>query len=154
LYARNAMLVEGYHADAEATRSSMRDGFFSVGDLGMQDESGLFHIVGRQRDMVISGGVNVYPVEVEAAIEQHPAVSQAAVVGVPDEEWGERLRAFVVPRADHSVNANDLRAFCRERLSGAKVPREWVFLDALPANSTGKVLKRELREYRGDVQRV
>lgn len=153
LYARNAMLVSGYHADDDATQSSMREGFFSVGDLAMQDEYGCFHIVGRKRDMVISGGVNVYPVEVEEVIASHEAVAQAAVVGVEDGEWGERLRAFVVLRPDAHATAPELKAFVRERLSGPKVPREWAFLEHLPSNPTGKVLKRELREYTGPIEK-
>jgi fatty-acyl-CoA synthase len=154
LYARSTMLVEGYHADDSATRSSMRDGHFSVGDLATVDEAGRYMIVGRRRDMVISGGVNVYPAEVEALIDAHPAVAQAAVVGVVDEEWGERLRAFVVLRDsvtdEPRALAQELRQWCRERASGAKVPREWVFVEALPSNPTGKVLKRELRDWQGD----
>ncbi|TAK29287.1 MAG: AMP-dependent synthetase [Myxococcaceae bacterium] len=154
LYARSTMLVEGYHADDGATRSSMRDGHFSVGDLATVDEAGRYMIVGRRRDMVISGGVNVYPAEVEALIDAHPAVAQAAVVGVADEEWGERLRAFVVLRDsvtdEPRAVAQELRRWCRERASGAKVPREWVFVEALPSNPTGKVLKRELRDWQGE----
>lgn len=154
LYARSTMLVEGYHADDSATRSSMRDGYFSVGDLATVDEEGRYMIVGRRRDMVISGGVNVYPAEVEALIDAHPSVAQSAVVGVPDEEWGERLRAFVVLRDrvtdEPRAVAHELRQWCRERASGAKVPREWVFVEALPSNATGKVLKRELRDWQGD----
>ncbi len=157
LYARNRMLVDGYHGDDEATRSSVRDGHFSVGDLATVDSAGRYMIVGRRRDMVISGGMNIYPAEVEAVIEKHPDVSQVAVIGVADDEWGERLRAFVVLRgeADHPrAQASTLRSWCKERLSGPKVPREWVFLDGLPANPTGKILKRELKEYDGDVVRV
>jgi fatty-acyl-CoA synthase len=145
LYARNAMMVEGYHADAEATRSSMLDGYFSVGDLARRDHLGRLHIEGRKRDMIISGGVNVYPAEVEAAVEAHPAVAEVAVVGAPDREWGERVRAFVVRRPGRDVSADELQAHCRARLSGPKVPRDFVFLEALPRNPTGKVLKRELQ---------
>lgn len=131
-HARSSMLVEGYHADDEATRSSMRDGHFSVGDLATVDDAGRYTICGRQRDMVISGGVNVYPAEVEATIDAHPTVAQSAVIGVPDEEWGERLRAFVVLRAgvdatDARALAQELKQWCRARSSGAKVPREWAF---------------------------
>lgn len=142
LYARSAMLVAGYHADAAATSASMREGFFSVGDLARRDAEGRLSIVGRRRDMVISGGVNLYPVEIEAVIDAHPSVAQSAVIGVPDPEWGERLRAFVVLRGP--CDAAALEAHCRATLSGAKVPREWVFLAALPSNATGKVLKRAL----------
>ncbi|MCS6799078.1 MAG: AMP-binding protein [Myxococcota bacterium] len=145
LYVRNAMLVAGYHRDEEATAASMRDGFFSVGDLAHRDERGLYFIDGRKRDMIISGGVNVYPAEVEQALLAHPAVAEAAVVGVPDEEWGERVRAFVALHAGSSVSAEELVAWARERLAGPKVPREIVILDELPKNPTGKVLKRELR---------
>lgn len=145
LYARNKMLVAGYHNDAEATRSSMKDGFFSVGDLARCDGEGRFFIEGRKRDMVISGGVNVYPAEVEAAIEAHPDVAEAAVVGVEDAEWGERVRAFVVRRPGTTLDDGLLKVWCRERLAGPKVPRDFVFMDSLPRNPTGKVLKRELR---------
>ncbi len=154
LYARSTMLVEGYHADSDATRSSMRDGHFSVGDLATVDEAGRYMIVGRRRDMVISGGVNVYPAEVEGIIDAHPSVAQSAVIGVPDDEWGERLRAFVVLRdrvtEEPRAVAQELRQWCRGRASGAKVPREWVFVEALPSNPTGKVLKRELRDWQGE----
>jgi len=145
LYARNAMMVEGYHADAEATRSSMLDGFFSVGDLARRDAAGRYFIEGRKRDMIISGGVNVYPAELEAAIEAHPAVAEVAVVGVADREWGERVRAFVVKRPGQEVSEDELKAHCRARLAGPKVPRDFVFLESLPRNPTGKILKRELK---------
>jgi fatty-acyl-CoA synthase len=145
LYARNGMLVEGYHADAEATRQSMLKGFFSVGDLARRDAAGRYHLEGRKRDMIISGGVNVYPAEVEAVIEGHPAVAEVAVVGVPDREWGERVRAFVAARPGQAVTEDELKAYCKERLAGPKVPRDFVFLEHLPRNPTGKVLKRDLR---------
>ena len=146
LFVRNKMLVAGYHNDAAATEQSMLDGFFSVGDLARCDVSGHYFIEGRKRDMVISGGVNVYPAEVEGALEQHPGVAECAVIGVPDREWGERVRAFVVKKAGASLDEGELKAFVRERLAGAKVPRDFVFIDALPRNPTGKVLKRELRD--------
>jgi fatty-acyl-CoA synthase len=151
LYARNKMLVAGYHDDPESTRASMRDGFFSVGDLARRDRAGRYFIEGRKRDMIISGGVNVYPAEVEAAIEAHPEVSEVAVVGVEDKEWGERVQAFVVRRPGSAVDEGALKAWCRERLAGPKVPRDYVFLDGLPRNPTGKVLKRELRSASGRV---
>lgn len=147
VFVRNAMLVAGYHKDDEATRSSMRDGFFSVGDLAHQDEHGLFHIDGRKRDMIISGGVNVYPAEVEETLHRHPAVGEVAVVGMPDEEWGERVVAFVVRRAetDTECSESELIAYCKRELAGPKVPRQVRFIDELPKNPTGKILKRELR---------
>jgi fatty-acyl-CoA synthase len=154
LFVRNSTLVDGYHADADATRASVRDGFFSVGDLATRDAAGRLQIVGRKRDMVISGGVKVYPVEIEEALHAHPAVAHAAVIGVPDEEWGERLRAFVVARPGQTLSCPALRAHCRQTLAGPKVPREWAVVEMLPTNSTGKVLKRELRGYDGPVERL
>lgn len=146
LFVKNKLLVAGYHDDPEATAQSMRDGYFSVGDLARRDASGHYFIEGRKRDMVISGGVNVYPAEVEGVLEHHPDVAEVAVVGVPDREWGERVRAFVVLKAGSTVDEGDLKTFARERLAGPKVPRDYVFLDTLPRNPTGKVLKRELRD--------
>jgi fatty-acyl-CoA synthase len=144
LFVRNAMLVAGYHADEEATRKSMREGFFSVGDLAHRDENGLYHLDGRKRDMIITGGVNVYPAEVEEVLHRHPQVSEAAVVGMRDDEWGERVCAFVVAR-EGGLDERDLIAFARRHLAGPKVPREVRLIDELPKNPTGKVLKRELR---------
>ena len=154
LFVRNSTLVDGYHADADATRASIRQGYFSVGDLATRDAAGRLQIVGRKRDMVISGGVKIYPVEIEETLHDHPDVAHAAVIGVPDEEWGERLRAFVVARPGQTLSGAGLRAHCKEKLSGPKIPREWALVDALPTNSTGKVLKRELRGYEGPVERV
>jgi len=146
LFARNKMLVEGYHNDPDSTRASMSDGFFSVGDLARCDRNGRYFIEGRKRDMIISGGVNVYPAEVEGVLEAHPDVAEVAVIGVEDAEWGERVRAFVVRRPASTVDEGALKSWSRDRLAGPKVPRDFVFLDALPRNPTGKVLKRELRD--------
>ena len=149
LYTKNPMLVAGYHNDDTATKGSMREGYFSVGDLARIDERGCYHIEGRARDMIISGGVNVYPAEVEATLEAHPAVDEVAVIGVPDPEWGERVQAHVVLRQGMLDDPQrDLKSYCKERLAGPKVPREFIVLPAgevLPRNPTGKVLKRELR---------
>lgn len=145
LFVRNKTLVEGYHRDEAATRASMKEGSFSVGDLARKDGAGRYFIEGRKRDMIISGGVNVYPAEVESVFEAHPDVAEVAVVGAPDPEWGERVRAFVVLRSPGRVGEDDLRTWAKARLSGPKVPRDYVFLDVLPRNPTGKVLKRELR---------
>jgi fatty-acyl-CoA synthase len=145
LYVKNAMLVAGYHGNEDAMRESMHTGHFSVGDLARRDSDGRYFIEGRKRDMVITGGVNVYPVEVESAIEEHPQVYEAAVVGVPDAEWGERVKAFVVPRGGERIDTEQLKQFLRERIAGPKIPREYAFIDALPRNPTGKVLKNELR---------
>jgi long-chain acyl-CoA synthetase len=123
----------------------MRDGYVSVGDLARRDEEGYLYIVDRKKDMVISGGLNIYPREIEEVLHRHPAIREAAVIGVPDEHWGERLRAFVVPRPGMTLDPADVDAFCRESLSGYKVPRELRLVEALPRNAAGKVLKQELR---------
>jgi acyl-CoA synthetase (AMP-forming)/AMP-acid ligase II len=149
LWVRSPGVIEGYHGDAQGTQEAMLDGYFSVGDLVRRDARGCFHIEGRKRDMIISGGVNVYPAEVEAALDAHPAVAESAVIGVPDRDLGERVRAFVALRAGAALGAEELRVYCKQRLSGPKVPREFTFLAALPRNPTGKVLKRELREGTG-----
>jgi len=146
LYARNSTLISGYHANEEATRSSQRDGFFSVGDLGRIDADGYYYLEARKHDMVISGGVNIYPREIEDHLHAHPAVLEAAVVGVPDPEWGETLRAFVVLRPGQRATEAELIDYCRQALADFKRPRKVTFLDELPRNPTGKVLKRELRE--------
>jgi fatty-acyl-CoA synthase len=147
LFVLNKFLVTGYHKDDSATKDSMKGGYFSVGDLARVDRDGRYFIEGRKRDMVITGGVNVYPAEVEGVLEQHPDIAEVAVVGVPDNEWGERVRAFVVKKHGATLDEGALKVWTRERLAGPKVPRDLVFLDALPRNPTGKVLKRELRTY-------
>jgi fatty-acyl-CoA synthase len=145
LYVKNAMLVAGYHGNEDAMRDSMHGGYFSVGDLARRDSDGRYFIEGRKRDMVITGGVNVYPAEVESAIEEHPRVLEAAVIGVADPEWGERVKAFVVARAGERIDSEELKQFLRERIAGPKIPREYAFIDVLPRNPTGKVLKNDLR---------
>ncbi|CAN5368752.1 AMP-binding protein [soil metagenome] len=149
LFVKNGQLVSGYHKNQAATDDSMREGFFGVGDLARTDRDGLYFIEGRKRDMVISGGVNVYPAEVEAAIEEHPKIFEAAVIGVPDPEWGERVKACVVAKPGETLDLEELKSFLRARLAGPKVPREYEILSKLPRNPTGKVLKNELRGQTG-----
>ena len=146
LYARNSTLISGYHANDAATDAAQRDGFYTVGDLGRVDADGYYYLESRKHDMVISGGVNIYPREIEDHLHTHPAVLDAAVVGVPDPEWGETLRAFIVVRAGERVSETELIDYCRRELADYKRPRRVTFLPELPRNPTGKVLKRELRE--------
>jgi fatty-acyl-CoA synthase len=120
------------------------DGHLDTGDLGSLDATGRLFIVGRADDMNLSGGENVYPGEVEDVLTAHPGVAEAAVVGVPDDEFGQRLRAFVVARPGRTVTDDGLRSHLRERLARYKVPRDFVFVAALPRNALGKVLKQEL----------
>ncbi len=144
----NVML--GYAGDQAATAETVdSDGWLHTGDVGHLDERGYLTITDRLKDMYICGGFNVYPAEVEQALARHPAVAESAVVGVPDERLGEVGKAFVVPRPGAESAADELIAFCRERLAGFKVPRQIEFMTALPRNPAGKPLKRVLR---GDSQ--
>ncbi len=145
LYARNTTLMSGYHDDAAATSAAELDGYYSVGDLGRVDADGYYYLESRKHDMVISGGVNIYPREIEDHLHAHPAILEAAVVGVPDPEWGETLRAYVVLRDGFELTEPELVDYCRRELADFKRPRSVVFLAELPRNPTGKVLKRDLR---------
>ena len=145
LWVRNAWLAEYYHRP-EATAESTHDGYFSVGDVAFRDREGFFHICDRRVDMIISGGVNIYPAEIEAELHSHPEVSDCAVIGIPDPEWGESVHALVVPRQGSTRDGEALRRWCRQRLAGYKVPRTVEFRDSLPRGADGKMLKRELRE--------
>ncbi len=146
IYVGNETTIDGYHENREATEKARRGELFSVGDMARRNPQGYYFLVDRKTDMVISGGVNIYPAEIEQELHRHPGVAEVAVVGVPDPEWGESLVAFIVPRAHQRPTVDGLTAFCRERLAGYKVPRRFEFLDELPRNPSGKVLKRELRE--------
>jgi long-chain acyl-CoA synthetase len=134
-----------YAGDEAKRRSVEREGLVSCGDIGYLDADGYLFIVDRLKDMIVSGGENVYSVEVESVLAQYPAVAACAVIGVPDETWGERVHAVVVPVAGATVTLDELRAFCRERIAGYKTPRSMALADALPLNAAGKVLKRDLR---------
>ena len=118
----------------------------SVGDVAYLDDEGYLYICDRKKDMIISGGMNIYPAEIEAAIEQHRAVLEAAVFGIPSEEWGEAVHAIVVARAGQQLSAEDVIAHAREHLANYKIPRSVTFMDELPKTGSGKILKRELRE--------
>lgn len=143
---RSARTMRGYLGQDEATRATIdAEGWLHTRDLGWMDEDGYVYLAGRTSDMIIRGGENIAPDEVEAVLHLHPAVEEAAVVGLPDEEWGERVAAVVVPRVGASLTADELIAFCRQRLASFKKPEVVVFVDELPRNPMGKVLRRELR---------
>jgi acyl-CoA synthetase (AMP-forming)/AMP-acid ligase II len=153
LYSRSPFLMNGYWRDDEATRACTTvDGFLSAGDVARLDEEGYVYIVDRKQDMIISGGVNVYPREVEETLMAHPSIAEAAVVGIPSEKWGEELKAFVVLRPGHHLDAAALETHCRSQLAGFKVPHQIEVLDSLPRNAAGKVLKRTLRDRTGGLQ--
>jgi acyl-CoA synthetase (AMP-forming)/AMP-acid ligase II len=142
---RGPKVFKGYWRDPDATAAAFARGWFHTGDIGMRDEDGYLFIVDRLKDMIVSGGENIASSEVERVIYEHAAVLEAAVVGRPDERWGEVPVAFVVVRAGAPVTPDDLIEHCRSQLAKFKVPKAVTFLDALPRNPSGKVLKRELR---------
>ena len=117
-----------------------------TGDAGYMDEEGFIYIQDRIKDMIVSGAENIYPAEVERAIFEHPAVADSAVVGIPDEQWGETVLAFVALKPAHTLDLKSLQAFCRERLASFKVPSKLEIIDAIPRNASGKSLKTELRK--------
>jgi len=139
------IMVEYWHKPDD-TRANIVNGWLHTGDMGYYDEEGYIYIVDRRKDMIISGGENVYPREVEEILYRHPAVLEATVIGIPDPYWVERVHAVVVTKKGASTTAEELIAFCKERIAGYKAPKSVEFVDSLPKNPAGKILKRELRE--------
>jgi long-chain acyl-CoA synthetase len=142
---RGDVVMAGYWNQPEATAETIKDGWLHTGDIGSFDERGYLTLHDRSKDLIISGGMNIYPREVEEALLHHPGVKAVAVIGRPDEEWGERVVAFVVPDGDRPP-ADELDRTCLDRIARYKRPREYRFIDALPTNNYGKVVKRALRE--------
>jgi acyl-CoA synthetase (AMP-forming)/AMP-acid ligase II len=150
LFIRTTLEMDGYHHTDERLSEHGAD-WKSVGDVAYLDDEGYLFICDRKKDMIISGGVNIYPAEIEAVIHEHPAVLDVAVLGIPDDEWGERVHAIVQPRPDARLDLDELRAFVEERVGGYKRPREYEVRDELPRTESGKLLKRVLRdEFWGD----
>ena len=143
---RGDTVMAGYWRDPAATAAALRDGWLFTGDMGSLDEDGFLTLKDRSKDVLISGGSNIYPREVEEVLLLHPGVAEVAVVGAPDPEWGEVVVAFVVPRAGGSVPPAELDALCLEHIGRFKRPKRYEMVEALPKNNYGKVLKRELRE--------
>jgi fatty-acyl-CoA synthase len=145
LIVRSPSNMAGYWNLAEATEAALVDGWMHTGDAATMDEDGYIYIQDRMKDMIISGGENIYPAQVESAIYGHPAVAEVAVIGVPDDVWGEAVKACVVPRPGQSVDLDSIVEWTRERVAGFKVPKSIDVIPALPRNSGGKILRRELR---------
>jgi len=148
ILARGYNVMQGYFDNPEATSEAIDvHGWLHTGDLGSADERGYFRIEGRVKEMIIRGGENIYPREIEQVLFGHPAVSDAAVVGVPDDHWGEQVAAFIKPAPGHAPTDEELATYCREHLAAHKVPRHWAFIDAFPLTASGKVQKFLLREH-------
>lgn len=146
LIVRGPDCVREYWQERELTAETFRDGWVHTGDLAWMREDGYLFLVDRKKDMIISGGFNIYCTEVEAALYEHPGVQETCVVGVPDEKWGEAVKAVVVPRAGHSLTADEITAFCAERLDRFKKPKSVDFVDELPHNRNGKLDRKAVRE--------
>jgi long-chain acyl-CoA synthetase len=141
---RGHNIMKGYYKRPDATAEVMNNGWFKTGDLARRDEDGFYYIVDRAKDMIIRGGFNVYPREIEEVLMTHEAVSLAAVVGVPDDSHGEEIKAFVVLNEGATITEDELRDWCKEQMANYKYPRIIEFPSALPMTATGKILKREL----------
>ncbi|MBI2070388.1 MAG: long-chain fatty acid--CoA ligase [Elusimicrobia bacterium] len=139
-------VMREYFNNPEATAQTLKDGWLHTGDLGMKDKDGYFFIVGRKKEMIIRAGENIYPSEVESALYKHPAVAEAAVIGLPDERWGEEVAAFIVLKEGQSAVAKDIVAHCRGLIADYKCPRKVEFVQTLPKTATGKIQKVKLRE--------
>ena len=153
---RGGSIMKGYWNKPDATSEAVKEGWFYSGDAGFLDEEGYVFIHDRVKDMIVSGGENVYPAEVENALFAHPDIADVAVIGVPSEKWGEAVKACVVMAEGKSLSEDEIIAFARERIAGYKLPKSVDFVDALPRNPSGKILRRELREpyWEGQERRV
>jgi O-succinylbenzoate-CoA ligase len=148
IHCKAPMVFKEYWNNPEATRAAFADGWYRSGDLGKVDHQGFFYVVDRLKDMIISGGENIYPAELECVIATHPAVAENAVVGLPDSKWGEMPVAFVVTKPEQAVSAQEITDLCRERLAAYKCVKDVRFVDALPKNPVGKIMKTALREIK------
>jgi fatty-acyl-CoA synthase/long-chain acyl-CoA synthetase len=143
---KSPLATHGYYKNPEATNASFRDGWFYTGDLGYFDEEGYLFVAGRKKDMVKSGGISIYPLEIESVIYSHPDILEAAVIGVPDPQWGEALKAVIVLKQSAKITGEELQRFCKDRLSSYKVPKSVDFVSSLPHTEVGKVNKVKVRE--------
>jgi long-chain acyl-CoA synthetase len=144
---RGSNLMKGYYKNEAATREAFRSGWFHSGDLGFRDEDGFFYVVDRKSDMIIRGGENIYPREIDEVLYQHPLVKDAATIGVADALYGEEVKSFVVLRDDCEATEAEILEFCRARLADFKCPKTIEFLEDIPKGPTGKLLKRELNRH-------
>ncbi|MEO8558658.1 MAG: AMP-binding protein, partial [Rhodospirillales bacterium] len=153
---RGGLVMKGYYNNPEATAEASKFGWHHTGDVGVIDEDGFVYIVDRKKDMIISGGFNIYPSEIEQVLWSHPAVQDCAVIGVPDEKWGEAVKAVIELKLGQQVAAEELLVLCRQKLGGMKTPKTVEFIDALPRSPVGKVLKKDLRAryWQGQARKI
>ncbi|CAN0478918.1 unnamed protein product [Discosporangium mesarthrocarpum] len=147
---RGPNVTVGYLNRPEENKAAFRDGWFHTGDIGKMDENGFMFLLDRKKDMIVTGGENVYSSEVEAALYQHENVHECAVVGVPDEKYGEALFAAIVPRPGTSLSDSEIVDHCRSLIGGYKIPRRMAFVEELPKSAMGKILKTEIRKIYGE----
>ena len=143
---RGPGIMVGYWNRPEDTAAAVRDGWFHTGDAGTMDAAGFIYIKDRIKDMIVSGGENIYPAELQGVLAGHPAVADVAVIGVPDDKWGETAKAIVVKKPGSELSEDELIDWSRDKLAGFKRPRSVDFIDVIPRNPSGKILKRQLRE--------
>jgi acyl-CoA synthetase (AMP-forming)/AMP-acid ligase II len=144
--------MSGYLGLRDETSEAMRGGWLHTGDVGWMDEDGYVFITGRTKDLIIRGGENIAPGEIEAVLEQHPAVEEAAVIGVPSAEWGEEVKAVLVARGGGKPSSEELTTLVKQNLASYKAPKYYAFVKELPKNYLGKVLKTELRKQHGEAK--
>ena len=149
---KGSLVMQGYWNNEQATNETLQDGWLQTGDLGWKNEAGYVHIVDRKKDVIISGGVNIYPREVEEVLNKHDGVKETCVIGVPDEKWGENVIAYVVPNGTMPVTNEELLQLCLDHMASFKKPKEIHIVEELPKSSYGKILKRELRNQHEEVQ--
>ena len=148
LYSRGPTQMKEYYKDPEKTKGAFRGDWLSAGDMARMDEEGYLYLVDRKNDMIISGGENIYPTEIEDVLSKHPKVQEIAIIGVPDEKWGESLKAVIVLKSGQEATEEEIIAFCKGKLAGYKKPKSVDFIPAskMPKTPTGKILRRPLRE--------
>jgi long-chain acyl-CoA synthetase len=139
-------VMKGYWNRPDESAETLRDGWLYTGDLACVDEDGYFRIVGRKKEMIVAGGYNIYPDEIDEVLSSHPCVLECATIGIPDERRGETVKSFIVLRPDMSATPDEIIAYCRERLAAYKVPKQLEYRDELPKSSVLKILRRELLE--------
>ena len=142
----NSLMMDGYYKNEKGTQEAYKGKHITTGDVAIRDEDGYYYIVDRVKDMIIRGGVNIYPAEIEGVLGQMPAIADVAVVGKPDENLGESVVAFIVTQQGASVSDEEIQQFCADKMANFKIPSIIIVMDELPRTPTGKLLKRELRE--------